>query len=191
MCAKTHRCLTDAAPPLVVVSVGRLAAVKNYETALAAVAHLRDLDIEYRIIGAGPEEASLRKLARELGVEKRVRFMGVQPHVASLLAEAHVFLLPSRYEGFGLAVAEAMAAGLPVVVSDVPGVREVAGADGECGYLVDPASSGAIAERLRRLAGNPPLRASMGARGRVRARRFDLRETVNSYIRLYERVLTA
>lgn len=176
-------------PPLIIISVGRLAAVKNYQTALAAIARLRHLDIEYRIIGIGPEEASLRKLARELGVRTRVRFIGRQPRVAPLLAEGHMFLLTSRHEGFGLVVAEAMAAGLPVVVSDVPGVREVAGAEGDCGYLVDPFDSAAIAERLQRLAENPALRGSMGARGRERARRFDIQETVNQYVRLYESVI--
>lgn len=178
---------------LVIISVGRLVPLKNYNIALRAIASLCNIrpsiKIEYRIIGTGPEETILRKEISNLKLEHCVKLLGWSDDVPLLLRQAHVFLLTSRWEGFGIVVAEAMASGLPVVVSDLPGVREVVGNDGECGYLVDPNSVEAITARLCKLASDHRQRATMGKRGRQRVQRFSIDKTVQGYMKLYEEVL--
>lgn len=113
----------------------------------------------------------------------RVRLLGRREDIPALLADADILAVPSRWEGFGLAAAEGLAAGVPVVASDVDGLREVVG---DAGILVPPEDRGALRAALARLAGDSALRSALGRRGRARAaERFDLRETVRRYEDLY------
>ena len=176
---------------IVIISVGRLVPLKNYETALKAIASLRDLKIEYQIVGAGHEENLLKQRVVDLKIEHCVKFLGWTDDVPSLLKRADIYLLTSSWEGFGLAVAEAMASGLPVVVSDLPGVREVVGSDGECAYLVNPTNVEAIASRLRRLICDPHERLIMGGCGKERVQQFSIDETARKYVELYKEIKPA
>ena len=109
----------------IIVSAGRLHRAKNYETALHALCQLKDVEWEYRIAGRGPEEKSLRALCDQLGIRKRVTFCGYVEDMAGFLKKADIFLIPSRWEGFGLAAVEAMNSGLPVIASNVTGLKEI------------------------------------------------------------------
>lgn len=125
------------------------------------------------IAGDGPMATPLREMARDFGLAGRVHFLGrVSPQEAvSLLHAAAVFVLPShlRSEAFGLCQIEAMACGTPVVSTNLPtGVPEV-NRDGESGLIVPPADAEALAEAIRRLLGDPALRARLGEGGRRRA----------------------
>ena len=129
----------NTAPDL--LFVGRLLSHKRADLAIEATAILasRGLDVRLGIVGVGPEEERLRSQAEALGVAERVVFFGVlesQDEVWSLLKGAHVMLLPSEREGFGLVVAEALVAGTPVVCTDGP--------DNESQYLVDDGVTGAV-----------------------------------------------
>lgn len=172
----------------VIVSAGRLQTVKNYEAAIKACAWLKDLNFEYHILGDGAEKPMLRQLIVELGIENKVKLMGFQPDVSMYLSRSNIFLISSRWEGFGLALVEAMACGLPVVVSDVPGVREVIGRDEKGGFLVDPEDPLSIAKRLRKLLLNPKLRATMGEYNRSYSKKFSIERTAESYLELYYRL---
>ena len=131
----------------------------------------------------------LRARARRLEIEDRVRFC---PNVSDselpiYLALGHVFVFPSenRLEGFGLAVAEAMAAGLPVVTADMPGVREVI-EPGVEGLLAEPLLAHDVAEKVRRLLDDPTLARRMGAAGRLRAeQRYGLATVAGQLLTLY------
>jgi len=181
------------AEPLIIISVGRLVPLKNYKVALRAIATLlninQDIKIEYRIVGTGPEESALRKEISKLELDHCVKLMGWSKDVPSLLRQAQIFLLTSKWEGFGLVVAEAMASGLPVVVSDLPGVREVVGNNGECGFLIDPNNVELIAARLHQLVCDHQQRISMGMCGKQRVQRFSIDFTIQHYTKLYEKVL--
>ena len=173
------------------VSAGRLKEVKNYSNALNSVAMLSPDNIAYSILGDGPMRASLEAFAVELGLEEHVEFAGHVSDVKTRLEEADIFLMPSKWEGFGLAAVEAMNAGLPLVVSDVPGLREVVGKDGDCAFLVDPENPEEIAAALRRLIENPDLRARMGRRAFERSLEFSEEAMVDAYIDVYQAVLDA
>ncbi len=147
-----------------------------------------------RMLQPLPEEADLERTARRLRVEDRVRFLGnvSDDELPSYLRAADLFVFPSqnRLEGFGLAVAEAMASGLPVVIADMPGVREVI-EPGREGLLVEPLLGADLAERIRELLDDPERRRAMGAAGRRRAEeRYGLTTVVDQLVNLY-RDLTA
>ena len=116
------------------------------------------------VLGEGPERDALESLARELGVERRVFLLGRVPDVAWWLRRATLLVHPARWEGFGLAVLEAMLAGLPVVASNVSSLPELV-VDGETGILVRPDDPPALALGIARALEAP----SLGEAGRARA----------------------
>ena len=107
------------------VSVGSLTRQKGFDIALRAVAFLGDQVERYTIVGEGGEHKKLEALAKELGIRHKVTFEGYRKEVTPFLHEADLGLMPSRWEGFGLVVVEALSTGLPLVASDVEGMREV------------------------------------------------------------------
>ncbi|MHB8351345.1 MAG: glycosyltransferase family 4 protein [Thermoplasmata archaeon] len=150
---------------------GRLVPHKGVDTLLRALARLPP-DVVLLLVGRGPNLAELTELARRLGVAPRVRFC---PEVSDrelpdYLRAADLFVFPStsRLEGFGLAVAEALATGLPVVVADIPGVREII-EPGVEGLLAEPLLEVDLATKLIELLDDPERRARMGRAARSRA----------------------
>ena len=120
------------------------------------------------MVGDGPERGPCESLARELGIEDRVEFLGKQLQVASLLALADVFLLPSELEGFGLAALEAMACGVPAVASDVGGIPELI-TPGEDGMLCAVGDTDAMTDACASLLGNPDRHREVAAAARETA----------------------
>lgn len=174
-------------PAIKVLSVGRLSKQKNYPVALDAISRLKDADITYTILGEGSAREALEDQVEVLGLTGQVTFEGHKSDITPFLEDADVFLIPSLWEGFGLAVVEGMNAGLPVVASDVPGLREVVGTDGVCAYLVAPSDPEAIAAALRRLA-DADIRRTMGEAGFERSKRFDRQRMTEAYIAAYRLV---
>jgi len=112
--------------PVKVISVGRLRDAKNYPAALEAMELLPEQLCEYQIIGGGELRAELEDKAQDM--KTPVRFEGHVEDVGPFLRDADIFLMPSLWEGFGLAAVEGMNAGVPVVASEIPGLREVVSA---------------------------------------------------------------
>jgi glycosyltransferase involved in cell wall biosynthesis len=132
----------DPAPsgPIRIGFIGRLDPVKRVPLLLDAVSALGpDSDHPYRIeiYGEGPERVTIERRARDLGISDRVTLHGAISDPKTALATLHVLVLPSEAEGFGLVLIEAMAAGVPVVAADAPGIRDVVRHQ-ETGLLVDP-----------------------------------------------------
>jgi glycosyltransferase involved in cell wall biosynthesis len=179
----------SARPCLRILSVGNLRAPKNYDNALRAVALLKDIDFEYQIAGKGDWRDELACLCRELGLESKVCFLGYMESVPDLLASADIFLMPSLWEGFGLAAVEAMNASLPLVVSDVPGLREIVNTEPACALLVDPDSPESIADGLRQLLISSDLRFQLGSRAFVQSQKFGIDQMVENYRDLYDEMV--
>ena len=173
----------------VVVSVGGLDPPKDPLTiANAAISAARGgFPIVLVIAGDGSLRSRLEDIARES--EGVVRVLGHRLDVARLLAAADVFALSSRHEGHPYALLEAMAAGLPCVVSDYPGAADVVG---EGGVVVSQGDIDALAQALGRLTDDASLRAAIGEKARRRVEtRFPLKQMVDSTKRVYETAMTA
>jgi glycosyltransferase involved in cell wall biosynthesis len=165
--------------------VGRLERQKNQETLLRALPHL-PANTHLALVGVGEDEPELRSLTASLNIGPRVHFLGRREDVPELMKVSTLYLQPSLWEGFGLAVAEAMAAGLPVVVSNVSGVREVVG---DAGLCVDPRDVSALARAIGSLLADPQLAARLVEKGKLRSYRFTLDRFVAAYVELYEGML--
>ena len=168
----------------VVLSAGRLSEPKNYENALEAIALLKDLRFEYRIAGVGPLEQDLKQQASELGISDKVRFLGFVSDLKKLYLEADLFLIPSRWEGFGLSAVEAMNSGLPVIASDVEGLNDVV--DTTCGLLVDPNDPQSIADAIRQLVEDAETGKSLGKKGYDRSFQFSGEHMARRYADVYQ-----
>ena len=155
---------------LSVLFVGRLGPLKGVGLAIRAVAKLAadGVDAELLVAGTGGRESYLRGLAAELEITQQVRFLGAVAHeeLPALYASADAFVLPSRFDSFGLVLLEAMACGTPVIGTDVGGIPTVI-EDGTTGFLVSRSPT-ALAARLAALE-DATLRTEMGRAARARA----------------------
>lgn len=187
--------LGTLAPPgtLLICNVGRLDAVKDQASLITAFKILCQNDPAQRahlhlaIIGEGRERQRLEQLIADIG--DRVHLLGNRADVADLLPECDIFALSSRAEGIPLTILEAMAAGLPVVATDVGGVGEVV-VCGQTGLLVAPSDPSALAAALERYIHDPTLRLRHGHAAHVHVqRRFGLPNMLSAYAALYEQLL--
>ena len=155
------------------LSVARLTRHKGIDTALRALADIRDRhpDVRYAVVGEGEYQPVLEVQAKELGLADRVRFLAGVPDrdLPALYNCAEIYvgvsrLLEQRVEGFGISLCEASACGVPIVAGRSGGIPEAV-RDGETGILVEAESAEAVGRALARLLDDGALRASMGAAG--------------------------
>lgn len=175
-------------------AVGNLRPVKDHATAVRALARLAGdgIDGVLLVAGDGPELPALERLASALGVAERLLLPGrIDDGLVDLLKAADVFVQPSRAESFGLAVAEAMAAGAPIVATRVGGVPELV-VDGRTGLLVPVGDDRAMAEAITRILGDRDLARRLAADARAHAERHaDIRRTAQRTLRLWRRIGSA
>ena len=174
-----------------VLLVGRIVPHKGVEHFIEAARFLPG--VQLLVAGEGSSLETMEHLALALGVQDRVRFLGrvSEENLPKVYAACDVFVLPSvsRLEAFGIVALEAMATGKPVVVADIPGVREVI-EDGREGLLADPVNPRDLADKIQRLVADPALRAEMGRRGREKVLAAFTTETVaNQVLDVYKDVL--
>jgi glycosyltransferase involved in cell wall biosynthesis len=169
--------------------VGRLHPVKNVDTLLEATARVPELSLA--VVGDGPDRGRLESESVRLGIADRVSFRGQTGRVADILRAADVFLLSSHGEGMSNALLEAMACGLPCLAgAAVGGARELLG-EGR-GLLVAGGETGAWADALRRVAGDPELRLALGdAAARFVAERLSLEAVADRLAAAYAEVAGA
>ena len=162
--------LSDGPLPTI-VTAGRLADAKNLPLLVASLTVLQArFPFRAWILGQGELEPELRRLLAAADLQDRVRLLGFQENPWKYLARADVFVLTSRYEGFGNVLIEAMACGLPVVATASSGTREIV-EHGQSGFLVEHTPA-AVASALERVVTEPGLRERMSAAARARARDF-------------------
>ena len=158
-----------AGEPPTVIMVARFVPQKDPQLLLEALSGITS-PYHLLLVGDGPGRPQIEAQARALGLDN-IEFLGTRDDVPDLLARSHVFVLPTKWEGFPISILEAMRAGLPVVASDVGGVREAVG-EGETGFLVPRGDAAGLRARLELLLENPDLRVRLGAEGR---RRYEVR----------------
>ena len=160
---------------------------KDHPTLINAFSKLPE---DYRLFLAGGSETDedrkylndCEQLVLELDLGERVRFLGIRSDVPQLLAAADVVVLSTAYEGMSLSLLEAMAAGQPLIASDVPGVHDlVSGA----GLLFPFGDARRLAELIRQVCEDPSFAAEVGAKCRARAADYDVAETTRRYLQEY------
>lgn len=170
--------------------IGHLLPYKGWDDFLEVAARLTasGLDIALHVVGSGPDRPMLEARTVELGLQDRTTFHGLLHDVAPVLQQLDVFLLTSRREGLPVAVLEAMASGLPIIATDVGGLREQV-SNGRNGYLVQPGDCQTLAARCAELIASPALRRQFGAESRsIVSERFSETAMLNSYSLLYREI---
>jgi glycosyltransferase involved in cell wall biosynthesis len=167
----------------ILLCVCRLEPQKGVDVAIRALAEAPDTHLV--VLGEGPQRRELEQLARELGV--RVYMPGRVPDVAAWLRRADLLVHPVRWEGFGLALLEAMLASLPIVATRVSSIPEIV-ADGRTGVLVPPDDPPALAAAVRRVLADP---AEYGQRGHTRAlAEFSVARMADRTLAVYEQAMS-
>lgn len=143
-----------------VISMGDLIERKNYAAAIRAIAEAKNPKIQYYICGNGPEKDSLMNLAQNLGVNSQIHFLGFRNDIKDLLKAADIFLFTTKQEGLPRSMMEAMASGLPCIVSKIRGNVDLI--DDEGGFLCDVDDIASYADKINILAHNAESRTLMG-----------------------------
>lgn len=175
----------------IVLQVARLNPLKDHQTALRAIARLKQQGVRARLALAGDGETrpALERFVQDHGLTSRVLFLGARRDVPRLMAAADVFLLSSISEGIPLTLIEAMTTGLPVVSTNVGGTAEVV-VDGETGLLAKAQDDESLAQHIRFLHDDVWQRRTMGQAGAARAAQlFSLDRMLDQYTQVYNELL--
>jgi glycosyltransferase involved in cell wall biosynthesis len=171
----------------VIISLANLIPYKGHSDLLYAIKEMNEYhDALFWFVGEDRGiRSGLNNLARELGVDQRIEFLGTRLDIPELLAASDISVLASHEEGFSNVILESMAAGLPVVATDVGGNGEAV-VDGVTGWLVPPKNPKALAEKIIDLLENPDRAETMGEQGRKRVKaHFSVEALVNNHLALY------
>ena len=174
-----------------VIAVGRLAYPKNFDSLIRAYSLVatRFPNWNLAIFGEGNERTSLEMTIKQRGLCHSIHLMGQTPNIPMELLSSSIFALSSRFEGFGLAILEAMNYGLPIVSYACPfGPRDII-RDGVDGFLVPTGNETMLAERICQLIEDKNLRRKMGAAARERAKEFSLEKVIPMWTNLFEELV--
>lgn len=173
---------------IMLLSVGEMIERKNHEVIIKALGKLQNKNIYYVICGKGPLKDYLAGLAKELGLEENVIFLGFRKDIPELCNTADISAFPSRIEGLGLAGIEAMAAGVPLVSSNVHGILDYV-IDGETGYACDPDDVDGFAKAIDRLANDEALRNEMKKNCLRAVEPFEIKNALRTMWDIYDEIL--
>lgn len=181
------------ADAMVIGSVGRLVAVKDFALAIEAIAQLvsKGRDVHLVLVGDGPEEANLREQASRLQLSDHVHLIGRQEDVGDWLALMDVYVNSSRSEAMSMGVLEAMAAGLPMVVTDAGDNAALVDGETPCGRVVPPQDAVSLATAIAELLDDGGRRETMSEYARrCYQARYSITRMTEQHAALYERLLS-
>jgi len=171
----------------IIIQVSSFQYPKDHPTLIRAMQYLSE-NIKLILVGDGEKRKESETLTKELNLSDRVQFLGIRTDIPQLLQSADIAVLSSHWEGFGLAAVEGMAAGKPVIASDVSGLREVV--EG-AGLLFEKGNKQDLAQKISSLIDDPALYKDVAARCRERAKQYDINTMVEKYIGLYKEINTS
>lgn len=172
----------------VVLSVGELNQNKNHRVILEAIHRLFDNDIYYVICGKGDQRETLTALAQEYGMDDRLKLVDFQKNITEWLSIADVFAFPSIREGLPMSLLEAMAAGLPCVVTNIRGTMDIFG-QAQCTSLYKSDDVNRFAEAIKSLKEDSDLCEKVGAENKALVLKFDIKNVKGEMQEIYRRVL--
>lgn len=177
--------------PRLICVAGLRHQIKGQDVLLKALAILKNRGEKFTclLVGEGVSRPFLEQMVGDLGLADRVELLGARFDVPQLLAESDLCILPSRSEGFGMAIIEAMASGVPVVASDIDGLREII-RHGWNGYLFESGNERDLAGKVAELLDAPSIRNRLSLNGYNDARHYSIEQTYRSYVALYQQLVT-
>lgn len=176
---RTHLLGVNDDVPLI-LTIGRLECQKDHATLIRAISQIEGVHLA--IVGDGSMREELVSLVQNLDIAKRVHFLGFRTDIPQIIKAADIYVQSSHWEGFNIATLEAMAGGLPVVASRVPGLADVVGTSG---LLFDVGDELCLVRQIKDLLDNPSLRLTYSQMGKQRAREFDITRMQTAYISEY------
>lgn len=176
------------AEDILILFVGNEFLRKGLHKAIEALAMVEDEQVKLLVCGSDLVEP-FKRLAAKFQVEPRIFFAGAQKNVQEYYAAADIFLLPTFHEGFGLVITEAMASGLPVIVSKNAGAAEDIIEDGKDGVLIsDPQNAKELATKIRALVQSPSMREKIGAQARQKVAAYTWDRCAERVLEIYEAI---
>ena len=163
------------------IMISRFVEAKDQATVIKAMGYL-DPDITLTLVGDGENLKNCKRLAESIGVEKRVNFLGIRTDIAELINTSYIGIQSSNWEGFGLTAVELMAAGKPVIASNVDGLKQVV--EG-AGLIFEKGNPKQLAEKISMLLQNPDIYAEIAAKCLDRATQFDIKNMAEKYLQVY------
>ena len=175
----------------IVITAARLIWIKNHESLINIWAKViqRHPDWTLQIWGEGPEKKRLEEQIRRIGLREKVYLMGYTPDIQKKMAEASIFVLTSRTEGFSLSALEAMSVGIPTVAYNCPGGLRYVLEDGETGFVVPMNDEETFVEKVCTLIENEELRKVMGQAALKEAARYKIDAIVQKWMTLFYELL--
>lgn len=170
------------------ISVGELNTNKNNSVIISAMEKLKNKNVYYILCGVGEKESELKEQANKAGLFENIRFLGYRNDVKELYEAADCFVMPSFREGLSRSIMEAMASGLPCVVSKIRGNTDLI-TDNKGGFLCEPSNSEEFAEAINFLCKNKPLCSEMSQFNKTKIRDFDTSVSVKAMRSIYAEVL--
>lgn len=170
---------------MIIGTVGSLAHIKGYDYLIKSLGELKSPYL-LKIIGTGEEKDNLSNLAHCLKLHKNIEFLGNVANLDREIAFFDIYVQPSISESFGLGIAQAMSAGIPVIASNVGGIPEIVA---KCGILIEPKDIVGLTSALKKLIKNSKLRKKLGDCGQERIRKnFSIAKMINLTEKLYEKI---
>ncbi|GAB4528305.1 MAG: glycosyltransferase family 4 protein [Pleurocapsa sp.] len=174
--------------PVKVLMVARFGRQKDHHSLIEAFQHITGAELI--LVGDGSSENEIKSLVKRLDIGKKVKFLGLRKDVPEIMAQTQVYALISHWEGLPRTIIEAMRGGLPVVASDVGGVRELV-EDGETGFVIPRGNVELLAQKLSELVNNRELRLKMGDAGRKKYEsQFKFEYMYGQTVATYQKVLS-
>lgn len=159
-----------------IISVGELNTNKNHEVIIKAIKEINNENVYYILCGSGSKKERLEKLCYKLGIKNNIKFLGFRNDVIDLCKAADAFAFPSLREGLGMAALEGMAAGLPLITSNIHGINDYS-IDGISGYKCSRKNVTEYVEAIRNIMKNEKLRKQMKEHNMKYAKNFDICKT--------------
>jgi glycosyltransferase involved in cell wall biosynthesis len=176
---------TDTIKDITLIQVSRFSPAKDQATVIRALSYLQG-NVKLVFVGDGVNRTECELLTKQLDLSERVSFLGSRNDIPELLKNADIAVQSSQWEGFGLAAVEAMASGLPIVASDVSGLREVVSG---AGLLFKQGDEKSLADKINSLLTDRKLYEKIANLCLERAKQYDINVMVEQYIDLYKEVL--
>ena len=180
--AKPLEASIKATSKTIITMVAAFREQKDQKTLVRALKYLDTNKYEIWLVGDGDTRQEVENYTTELCLTNNIRFWGNRADVSSILKASDVVVMSSKWEGFGLSIVEGMAAGKPVIVSNVDGLSQVVG---DAGLFFEVGHAEQLAKEIQRLASDNFLYSIMAKKSQLRAQKFDIKQMVNKYLDVY------